>query len=134
MAKNGDVHDERYVVVPWMAKNGDVHDERYVVVPWMAKNGDVHDERYVAVLVPFLGIHAFMALVFPYTSTQKRRVYLLHGKMQILSIALHTYNTHIHIPMFISDQIKTPPIVGGVLYSLLCYLIAFCYELTCFTT
>jgi len=30
-----------------MARNGDVQDERYAVVPWMAKNGDVHDYKDV---------------------------------------------------------------------------------------
>ena len=28
-----------------MARNDDVQDERYVVVPWMARNDDVQDER-----------------------------------------------------------------------------------------
>jgi hypothetical protein len=32
-----------------------------VVLPWMAKNDDVQDERSW----PFLGIHAFSALVLP---------------------------------------------------------------------
>jgi hypothetical protein len=52
-----------------MAKNDDVQDERYVVLPWMAKNDDVQDERSW----PFLGIHAFSALVLParYFSSRK---------------------------------------------------------------
>jgi len=70
MAKNDDVQDERYVVLPWMAKNDDVQDERSdfssrqiistwilagnVVLPWMAKNDDVQDEWSW----PFSGISA----------------------------------------------------------------------------
>jgi hypothetical protein len=38
-----------------------VQDKRYVVLPWMAKNDNVQDKRSW----PFLGIHAFSALMLP---------------------------------------------------------------------
>jgi hypothetical protein len=47
-----------------------VQDERYVVLPWMAKNDDVQDERSW----PFLGIHAFSALVLPARHFSSRQI------------------------------------------------------------
>ncbi|MFT5298110.1 MAG: hypothetical protein ACI9YH_004157 [Colwellia sp.] len=56
-----------------------VQDERYVVLPWIAKSDDVQDERSW----PFLGIHAFSALVLPARHFSSR---------QTIYICVHTGN------------------------------------------